>query len=436
MEISIQLLRRNREIAEVRDGLRQLTQQLQEAQTRNAFLLEEASERDGDMTRDVVRIATAEQRMPEIEAETEASKVELATQQSSRGTKAIFWRAKILNHQEELNVKKSAKRSADSQVVEAKNELSDVCRTHEAEKDALKVSQSAIAALSVEEESMIAAAEKNVEKRVESVVKEIEEHKAELATQEHDTALEASLHEERESRETLGHQLRTAVTQQVGDPMRLESLRMAITKSTSITSQYNIPDEFIGESLAELKNALRTSEDQSKSLRGQLERARAHMTDTATEKQMSLDNLRCELQTTLQESAGQRQARLVCLEDETQAEQEMASDEALSEQFLADQVRELRQRQTFSVAADTDSAECRRLAEMYYHVMAEIQTAEERHHVAEKQIMTVLVKQQDLEAASHASCIKTRGMIDTLRHNIKQVYNKPPRRNFYSNSKN
>jgi len=227
------MVKRNREIAEVREQLLKADQQLDVVQARNHSLLEESSELDSELARNYyARGAVCEQQLAELFELSEHRVSEIAAQQARRDAATSGLRAEAAEQRARLA---TAETGAENERCRAEGLEAEMRRL----RARLEAEEGGLAELRKRrEEQGRAAADQsgailNASRQFDDELQAMQARQA-AQSDEFSAAklrfqtVEAQLAEERRRREDLNHALRKAVSEQVGDPGQLMALEAAV----------------------------------------------------------------------------------------------------------------------------------------------------------------------------------------------------------------
>lgn len=441
-----QLLRRNREIIEVRDELHRADKQLNAIQAHNAVLLEESAELDSQIFGICGQAAAAEQRTADLWDVARRSKEELVGQQAARRATTVSRAREVESHEEALKRAESEavleRRRAEEMNVEfprsqerLETEEASLALVHRSLED----SGAASSVVRAEEATLAAAGAAEAELESINMRRHMENEEIVGLRRKTDT-MEAELSAERERRSRLSHELRETAAEQVSDPSRHQALEVAIANckskgavATGIAA--SLPSAgrggFSDDVTAELREELRTMEEQEKVHLSSLERTRGNATQAAMGLQGALNDARAELQRSLRDAAQTHSTEVGRLEDEVQVERQRGAGEDREAQrclgragALRDtRLRLLGQRESTLTHARADALaeakRCAQLSEDLKRVRGEVVDEENRSLDASQCIKMAEQRKAQAQMEGEQRAANVRVMIEDLWRRIK-----------------
>lgn len=427
--VSSSLVKRNREIAEVREGLVKADQVLGVVRARNSKILEEISALDSDVSEHCARAAISEQHLAELFYVARDRSCEAAQQQVAHVAAVAALRAEAAQNSERLRpfeVQAEAEwRRAEGLEAEIERlnarlgaeeaALSLLKRTHA---DHLSVGSSAVL-----------SATRDSDHQLQAISAQIATHVSEaVGAKRRCEELESELSSERQHREDIGLSLRKAIAEQTGDVAKLQALESAVVAQGGDPQATigraavggaigNIPSE-----VEELRRQLQVSEDQRENLRLSLARSREHDRQMAARLQAQLDAARTELQRSLQQASEAHTSQVGQLEQEIQTERQRGVDEALAEQMCTERVLQLKEKrdrirgERASTVGQIHAGDSRAtvLEEELRRVRGEVKNAELRSATFQERGERADRRRREVQAEGEMRSTKIRGMIEEL----------------------
>lgn len=447
-----QLVKRNREIAEVRDQLDKMNKRLSAGQARNKVLLEESSELDSEVFRQCDRCAISEQSTAELFDESVVRNEEQC-EQEAKHTEALS------NVRDKAEVKEAELRLGEAEATEeqrladlAAAELAGLRATLDLEEADLAEARrgreeytrprgspgpSQSATMAAEAEREVIDAQCDFEKATEN------------CSRQRVTELEAEVSAESRRREELRRKLQQADAQPGGSSERLRDLEAAVaanggnaaailaevraqSDSESVAAERR-PSKLVGDDVVRVRsNSIVLKEEVTKVQ----ERRRSLQldSDTLQEKadqdsdalQLALDGARTQLQRSLREAASRNSLEVSKLEAEVQRERQSAALEALAEEHAAERIVELKRARSEALSRSERAAEsrkqsqlaeaarCSTLTKELSSVRTEMGAAEGRLAASSRRAAEADARRIKVEAEGRQRVAKVRGMIEKL----------------------
>jgi len=428
------LLKRNREIAEVREELLKLESQLDGAQAKNHTLLEETSVLNTTVAQQSARAAVYESQLAELFEQRRDTETELAKQQAAHMADVARLSGEVAAHKESLEcdeadaeAKRKGMESLDLELV--------------ALRDQLELEDKTLAELrnSLQEQGLIsdspqlAAAMRAVEDEIEAMRARHhgEQNDAASAKQEL-AALEVEISNERSLRDEVSDALRRAVLEQARDPAHFQATKAALEArggdpAATLNRFYQAGSAIETSSAvldrnAQLRNELQASEDQCKALQHSLDTALDQDKQAQAKLNSQLDGARNELQQSLQEVADAHSSEVNKLESEVQAERQCVADEEVAQRMCADQVVQLKElrskvldeQSSAFVRTSAGAGRCAALVEELLRVQGEVQSTSRRCSNLQERLSEAEQQGRDAKANGVMRARRIRGMIETL----------------------
>jgi hypothetical protein len=447
-----QLVKRNREIAEVRDQMDKSQKQLATGQARNKVLLEEASELDSEIYRQCDRCAKSEERCALLEDEARLRDEEQAQQHAKHEAADANAENKVERIDSELK-DAEAKANEEQRLAElAAVELAGFRASLEVEEEALEKARQAREEFNRPRESAgpAAAAAMAAEAQRKALQSQCDAQKAEEATlRQRAKELEAERSKQKESRIELVRRLQEADAKGSDHAGRLQELEAAVAAkggdASAIVAEVHAearaaatalggdaPRPSIqrrdSQQLEVFKKAsdLQKVQEKRKSLELNAGTLREQGDQDAQNLQAALDDARSQLQRTLREAANSNALEVSKLESEVQKERQTSALEAVTEQHCIERIDELKRatRDTQSrseLATESrrqqqlaEAARCTTLSSELVSVRAEMGAAEGRLTASTRRAAEAEVRRAKAEAEGHRRVAKVRGMIEKL----------------------
>jgi len=435
------LVRRNREIAEVREELLKMEQCLNTSQQRNASLLEETSVLDSTISQHSGRAAISEHQWAEVLGEAKDREEELSRHRAAHAARVAALQDELRASRElfdESEAEASAKRAGVAGLDADAGRLRGLLQ--EEDEKLLQLRRGHVEPAAQAAASAAAVAARSMKDQLEAICRRQEAESDEAAAARHRAgALQAELEAERRRRDEVGGSLRQEVVDQAEDPARLQRLEAAVAARGSDVQallhgpQGGAPAASGGagapDRAAELRSELQASEGQCRAFRESLERTREDGAQAATQLQAQLEGARMELQRSLKEAADAHNSEVARLEGEIQAERQRASDEEVAQRLCADQLTQLGEAQ--ARALDEQSTALRRalaekgrraaLADELKRVHGEARATEQRAASLREHADGLERKRQEAQAEGQRRAAKVRAMIESLWQGLREA---------------
>mmetsp|Transcript_105200 Transcript_105200/g.209126 ORF Transcript_105200/g.209126 Transcript_105200/m.209126 type:complete len:457 (+) Transcript_105200:86-1456(+) len=428
------LLKRNREIAEVREELVRLESQLDGAQAKNHTLLEETSVLNTAVAQQSARAAVYESQLADLFEQRREKETELAKQQAAHMGDVARLSGEVAAHKESLEcdeadaeAKRKSMESLDLELVALQEQL-------ELEDNALTQLRKSLQEQGLTGDSPhLAASMRAVEDEIEAMRARHHGEQSDAASAKQQLAdLEAEISNERSLRDEVSDALRKAVLEQARDPAHFQATRAALEArggdaAASLNKFYqsgNVFDTSSGvlDRTAQLRNELQASEDQCKALQHSLDTTLNQDKQTQVELNSQLDGARNELQKSLRDVADAHSVEVNKLESEVQAERQCVADEEVAQRMCADQVVQLKElrskvldeQSSAFVRTSAGAGRCAALVEELLRVQGEVQSTGRRCSNLQERLSEAEQQGRDARANGVMRARKIRGMIEAL----------------------
>lgn len=424
------LVKRNREIAEVREQLIKADADLDVVQAENSQLLEEVSVLDSELFNEGQRAGSAEQRLAELWDGARRADSELAQQQAAHVAAVAALKVEAAEQTDRLGVASSETEAERRRADGLDAELARLRARLEAEEASLSAFRAereeklraagAAARQKLMGASGSAAAEEVAEADTRREALDSEERDARRDAQE----LEAQLTAARARREDLNQSLRRAVADHAADGPRLQGLEAELQARGGRLDELlaGAAPASAANSAEELRAELREAKEQRESLEAQLSRARNSSGQSTIRLQGQLDAARGELQASLREASDAHHSQVYQLEQEIQAERQRGLDDSLAERAAAEQARRLleerariaEERGADLLRAQADSGRCAALEEELLRLRSEVRRSEATFASTEDHASRDERRRREAQAEGDRRVAKVRAMIEEL----------------------
>lgn len=432
--LSQTLVRRNREIAEIRDEVKRAEAQVGTVQVKNKALLEQYSELDSEHFQQCGRAAVAEAKLAQLFNHATEMSERLESQRAAHHAEIQALERQAAHSQDQL---RQAEASADSHRQRAEQisaEIDGHVEMLNDEQAALNQIQRAREAKRFGFSDAIGAEMQALR----AIDDEIQTTEVLCKTRRDDVAnardklgqLEAEHESEQRQHEAVSQRLRAAVADQATGVNRLQVLRDS-ARSNGINyaewASWKHDDESVVPALAEIRAELDSAREQRDHAEEVLQRMQAQDLTTQGHAQSELDNARRQLQESLKEAAAAHGSEVSRLEDQVQATRQRADTEHQAELAHAAQVSRLKetlqcvddQRVRDMATAQAEAGVCSDLIRQLEQLRSEVAPAEQRLVAFRVQEATAERKKQRADEEASARVAKLRGMIEDLWKNLR-----------------
>jgi len=437
--VSIGLIQRNREIAEVREAMLQTDKRLDEAQTRNHILLEETSVLDSTIYEHSGRAASAESQLAALFAQRREKEEELSKQRAVQEAQKTALQGKIADRTEKLHRSEANAASRKDSITALDGEIARLQALLEAENTTIASVRAARQEPFLGRRPTLDAWEAEtlrfVEDELEAVHRRQEEHRAEAASARHCfDNLEAELAAERGRRDDVSASLRGAAVEQAEGTKRLRTAEASVASrggdAKAVLAKLRGTDSAVpsssssavAERVALLRSELQTSEEQSKSLQASLDAQRSQDAQAAEKLGEQLDGARSELQQSLKQAADAHNSEVAKFEQQIQAERQRAVDEEVTQRICMDQITQLKaardraqnERGCAIVRTQAEAGRCAALVEELQRVQGELRSAEGRLVAIQERVAQAEQRARDVKSDGARRVAFVRGKIEVL----------------------
>lgn len=438
------LVKRNREIAEVRDESVRTEAELETLQIQNKDLLETSSNLDSEVSRQAARALVAEAQTAELEAVLRGREEELSTQQDAHKAAASVLHRQVAAWESEIrqaeNEGYSEEQRAESLIVEL-GRLRQELDVENGSIDELRQSRQEFSRVSSEFAGVVPGLEAELlalDRRAASARSESSASKSRIET------IQAELSAEQVRRDELGRSLRKAHAEQASVPTRLQTLEgqlaarggdpAAIIAALRAVSDGDVAvppstgDEAEAAAKAEkLRTELNAVEETCQELRTSLDRKRGQKLQAADKLQGELDRTRGDLQKTLQLAVSASNSEIQHLENEVAMSETHSMNEALAERTCSQKVTRLREERSEMITqqdlaltkSQNDAGRCGQVTEECRQARAKAEDAEQQIAVFRARVTEDEAEKRKVQAEGDARAVKVRGMIEDLWRGIR-----------------
>jgi len=435
------LLKRNREIHEVREELLRVESQLDGAQAKNHALLEETSVLNTTVAQQSARAAVFESQLADLFEERRETETEFAKQQAAHMAVVARLHGEVAAHKESLEYDE-----ADAEAKRKSMESLDIDLA--AMREQLELEDNTLMQLrnSLQEQGRIgdsphlAAAMRAVEDEVEAMRAQHRGEHDDAASAKHQlAALEAEITAERSLRDEVSDALRKAVLEQARDPVHFQATKAALEvrggdPAAALEKFYQAGGAMETSSAAldraaQLKSELQASEDQCKALQDSLDTTLDHDKQAQVKLNSQLDGARNELQQSLRAVADAHSSEVNKLESEVQAERHCVADEEVAQRMCADQVVQLKElrskvldeQSSAFVRTSAGAGRCAALVEELLRVQGEVESTGRRCSALRERLSESEQQSREAKANGVMRVRKLRGMIETLWEDLRRT---------------
>jgi len=435
------LLKRNREIAEVREELVKLESKLDGAQAKNHTLLEETSVLNTTVAQQSARAAVFESQLADLFEQRRETETEFAKQQAAHIAVVARLSGEVAAHKESLEYDEADSEAKRKSMESLDLDLSELREQLELEDHTLTQLRNGL-----QEQGLIGDSP-HLDATMRAVDDEIEamraRHRGEQddaasAKQEH-AALEAEITTERCLRDEVSDALRKAVLEQARDPAHFTATKAMLearggdpAAALDRFHQAGGAIETSSDALdrtTQLTSELQASEDQCKALQHSLDTTLDHDKQAQVKLNSQLDEARNELQYSLRAVANAHSSEVNKLESEVQAERQCVADEEVAQRMCADQVVQLKElrskvldeQSSAFVRTSAGAGRCAALVEELLRVQGEVESTGKRCSTLRERLSEAEQQGRDAKANGVMRARKVRGMIETLWEDLRHT---------------
>lgn len=434
--VSALLVRRNREIAEVREDLQKAEAKLETLQVSNKDLLEQRSLFDSEISGHSNRAAAAEMKLAELFDQEQSRSEQLAEQNAEHRREVDALKREQDARKERLEQSKLDKAAAKTRGDDLEAQL----RKLQEELDERALAQDAVRRQRDDHRRRVSstggggaaiAVEREIENQLATIDLRRSTHMDEAAfARRRVTSLGADHAAERKRREDLNKQLQDLVAQHSEDPGRVQALEAAVAQRGGCATTLlraaadggHKHDDGESDRMVALQSELRASEDEVRTLRENMEKERQRDSDKAERLQRELDDARQKLQSSLQDASDAHTSQVTMLEERVQAERQRMIAASLSENACADLMMQLQkakanareQESEDARGATADASQAARLENELQQVRQEIGGVEQMYRTACDQGAVAEGRRRQAEITGVKSAAKLRHALEDL----------------------
>lgn len=439
------LVKRNREIAEIRDESVRTEEELESLQVQNKDLLEFTSNLDSEVVRQSARAAAAEAQAAELEAVLRDHEEELSAQQNTHSAAASVLHRQVEAWESEVRQAESeriAEEQRAEQLIAGLGSLRNEVDAENSTIDDLRRSREEFSRASSDPAGVVPGLDADLlalDRRAATARSESVASKSRIE------AIQAELSAEQGRRDELGRSLRKAVGEQASVPARLQALEgqlaarggdpatiiAAFRAATDgdVALRPSVGDDAEAVAKAEqLRKELNSVEETCQELRTSLERKREKKAQEDNKMQDELDRTRGDLQKHLQKTVSASNAEVQYLENEVASSETHSMNEALAEQACSQKVARLREERSEMIAeqdsahtkSKADAGRCGQLSEECRDARGQMEDAEQQIAVFLARVTEDEAEKRKVQAEGDARARKVRGMIEDLWRGIRE----------------